>query len=155
MDPVSMILANWQNRWFLASRANAGSDSCALVASDLEDLSRIGFKSEQRSFGRPGNSNFSEWRIWHCWRESVNGIVFFPELRFRQAKVYPEYWSFDSSEAVLQCRLMGWDAYSAAYSNEQQIADGWIGVGSGDGATKWIHVDELEKIEGPPPEGPF
>jgi len=87
--------------------------------------------------------------------DDIENVVFFPEIRYQNAKVYPEYWPTDSSEPLLRCRLMGWDARSAGYSNEQQEADGWKGVGSGDGATKWIHVDDLEKIEGPPPEGPF
>lgn len=82
-------------------------------------------------------------------------IMFFLDIRFRNAKVHLEYWKADTFEPVFQCRLMGFDAYAAGYSNDEQIADGWVGVGSGEGATKWLHVDELEKIEGPPPEGAF
>ena len=34
------------------------------------------------------------------------------------------------------------------------IEDGWEDHG-GDGLTKYVHVDDLDKIEGPPPEGAF
>lgn len=37
---------------------------------------------------------------------------------------------------------------------ERLRADGW-GVDIMEGAFKYIHVDELEKIEGPPPDGAF
>lgn len=82
-------------------------------------------------------------------------ITFYTEIRYKGAKVYPEQLEYRPKKLLVLCRLMGWDAYSAGYSNEQLAADGWVGVGSGDGATRWILVDELEKIEGPPPEGPF
>jgi len=85
----------------------------------------------------------------------LQSVTFFPEMQFRGAKVNPEFWKSDSAEPILQCRLMGWDAHSAGYSHDEQVLDGWERVGSGDGAIKWVHVDELEKLEGPPPEGPF
>ena len=87
--------------------------------------------------------------------DSIVGVTFYLGIAYKNAKLYPERWTTESKEPLLRCRLMGWDAQSVGYSHEQQIADGWKGVGSGDGATKWIHVDDLEKIEGPPPEGPF
>ena len=86
---------------------------------------------------------------------AIEKVKFFPVLKYRHAIVYPEFFRLESRHPILQCRLMGFDAYTAGYSNDQQIADGWVGVGSGDGATKWLHVDEIEKTEGPPPAGVF
>jgi hypothetical protein len=37
---------------------------------------------------------------------------------------------------------------------EELIAHGWKWDWR-DGGEKYFHVDDLEKIEGPPPEGPF
>jgi hypothetical protein len=34
------------------------------------------------------------------------------------------------------------------------VEDGWLD-GGGEGLVKYVHVDDLEKIEGPPPEGAF
>lgn len=37
---------------------------------------------------------------------------------------------------------------------ERLIADGWEQPGRGE-FTRLVHIDDLDKIEGPPPEGPF
>jgi hypothetical protein len=37
---------------------------------------------------------------------------------------------------------------------QQLVEDGWTDEG-GDGLVRYVHVDDLEKIEGPPPEGAF
>jgi len=86
---------------------------------------------------------------------SPDGITFYPELRYKGAKVYPEAWVQGTTEPILRCRLMGWDAQSVGYTMEQRRADGWKYADPRDGGTRHLHVDELEKIEGPPPEGVF
>ncbi len=91
------------------------------------------------------------------------GIRFFPEIRYRGCKVYPEWWHRESSEPLLAVLLLPSDLELSkffvrppAFGDLQRAmeADGWHGDGR-EGWHKYVHVDELEKIEGPPPEGPF
>jgi len=150
-----MILAEWKGRWFRAHQASDSRTTCSLEANDREDLSALGFIREERSFGKPGDADYEPHYCWLRQMNGLEGIKFYPELKYRGIRVYPEYWRLDSAEPVLVCRMMGWDAQAAGFTQEQQIEDGWKGVGSGNGATKFLHVDKLEKIEGPPPEGGF
>ena len=90
-------------------------------------------------------------------------IRFFPEIRYRGCKVYPEWWHRESSEPLLAVLLLPSDLdFSKFFLRPPTLddlqrameADGWQGDGR-EGWHKYVHVDELEKIEGPPPEGPF
>jgi hypothetical protein len=100
--------------------------------------------------------------------QSTEGIQIFPQLSYRGCRVSPEYWNPETSEPVLRCFLqpeeIGPELLGGApvpdYVNQfpQFLRlvqeDGWK-WDMRDGGTKYIHVDDLEKIEGPPPEGPF
>ena len=102
-------------------------------------------------------------RIW-VWSEADPAKVrFFPEIRYRGCKVYPEWWHRESSEPLLAVHLPPRDLdFSKFFVRPPTLddlqrameADGWQGDGR-EGWHKYVHVDELEKIEGPPPEGPF
>lgn len=90
-------------------------------------------------------------------------IRFFPEIRYRGCKVYPEWWHRESSEPLLAVHLLRNDldlekffVRPPSFNDllRAMAADGWQGDAR-EGWHKYIHVDELEKIEGPPPEGAF
>lgn len=137
-----MILCRWDDEWHLASRANPQTGGCSLAF-------------RLKGGAPPGFELYRYKTFWHRYFPTFDGLAFYPITRFRNAPVFLHWWSWEVPEPLIHCRLMGWDAHSAGYTDKQQIADGWVGAGSGDGATKWIHVDDLEKIEGPPPDGAF
>ncbi|MBX3351817.1 MAG: hypothetical protein KF684_02690 [Phycisphaeraceae bacterium] len=88
-------------------------------------------------------------------------ISFYPELRYEGCKVYPwGGWRPDSAEPILGC-LIGdlraspdETADDVRARRERLVAQGWEDGGR-DGVAGYVHVDDLEKIEGPPPDGPF
>ncbi len=186
-----MILAQWKDRWFLASKVQADTPSCALVAGDWPGLKELAFLSQERSVGRPGEPGFSAQRVWRRFMDTMVGITFYPEVRYRGMKVFPERWLAEGAEPLLYCRLMGdqitkrigalpavWEAFKVAERTKDPaavekwrtlardsergsfalreflISEGWRDEG-GDGLVRYLHVDELEKTEGPPSEGAF
>jgi hypothetical protein len=93
-------------------------------------------------------------------------LVFYPELFYHGLRVWPKFWRPDTREPILQCDAIPEDgslddAYFARtverstsdHRGDPLLADGW---------QRWdkfaydkdIHVDELDKIAGPPPIGP-
>lgn len=85
----------------------------------------------------------------------TEGITFYPEIRYRGFRVYPQAWHYESSEPLLHCymdhseiSLGGWDATKERM--RELIEDGWQ-WDQRDGGNKYVYVDDLEKIEGPPP----
>jgi hypothetical protein len=90
-------------------------------------------------------------------------IRFFPEIRYRGCKVSPWAWHPTAHEPILRIDGSNLDGYrlDGPFNAGPNFdftaalhADGW----EGDDYLGWyryVHVDELEKIEGPPPEGPF
>lgn len=122
---------------------------------------------------------------------TMDGITFYPEVRYWGMKVYPESWDPGSTEPILVCRMMGdeilrklktlpgihaareraeqsgraedrdaWrskleESNAASQALRRQLVDdGWLDT-PGEGFVKHVHVDELEKFEGPPPKGAF
>ena len=90
-------------------------------------------------------------------------MIFFPEIRYRGSKVYPWGWHPTAREPILKIFADDIDASKYFIGNplvntsdlrRALIADGWD-WDAREGGFKYVHVDELEKIEGPPPEGPF
>jgi hypothetical protein len=89
---------------------------------------------------------------------------FFPEIRWRGCKVTPEHWKPDSAEPILHVRMMPWDLNVQSVIGVEdptlgefrtRLAElGWT-YDVREGATAWLHVDDLEKVEGPLPEGRF
>ncbi len=92
------------------------------------------------------------------------GIIFYPEIYYRlgdeRYRVYPwNRWCRDSTEPVLRCLIdHGLISEGGMAETERRIKtlinDGWQ-WDQRVGGIKYVHVDDLEKIEGPPPEGAF
>jgi hypothetical protein len=182
-----VILCQWRNEWFLASRAQPQLPGCSLAlrnASSLDPAS-LGFKAYWTG---------AFYRYFPDYEE----IAFYPELRYRGLKVHPEHWHRESAEPLLYCRMMGdqimyatprWNDFvqardaleaetrqrslpdddpllvrwreairrhdeAAAEIRGQLVAGGWKDEVQ-EGLTRYVHVDELEKIEGPPPDTEF
>ena len=97
--------------------------------------------------------------FWHKPFDNTKEILFYPTLRWNGFLVTPMYWHKESSDPLLLCRM---ETHNFGVTNDKDYmkaverlrADGW-GVDIMEGAFKYIHVDELEKIEGPAPEGAF
>lgn len=95
------------------------------------------------------------YRWWQRYIDSIADITFFPEIRYRGFRVYPQGWHYESSEPLLKCYMDhseisagGWDATKERMC--ALIEDGWQ-WDQREGGIKYVHVDDLEKIEGPPP----
>jgi hypothetical protein len=99
-------------------------------------------------------------------RPGMCGVTFYPELLWRGMRVVPICWKRDSKDPILLCLgrasedAFGTEAIPADTPRNAEAvtamlrASGWDAVVNND-PRKWIHVDELEKIEGPPPDGSF
>lgn len=126
----------------------------------------------------------------------MQGIAFYPDIRYDGRKVHPEHWEPHNTQPFLRCHMYeiastvvipGFDEARAALENEvsrrhvdaddplllkwknllrqqqatvaklrsELMADGWEDGGVDAGLKKYIHVNELEKIESTPPEGSF
>lgn len=151
-----MLLARKDNFWCIALRARPESRGCALRVG-LHMPHEEGFKPLP-----PAGVLLSKQY------ESTLGIRFYPEIYHQGCCVAPRSWHFTSSEPLLRCvaapsNLSELDSkyhhdiaqrVRAKYPEDVLRADGWNQVERGV-FEKFIHVDDLEKIEGPPPEGAF
>jgi hypothetical protein len=91
--------------------------------------------------------------------DSLNSVTLYPELRYRELRVYSEAWHPESEEPLLLCYMPtvmhpGEPESVWGLRRERLIEEGWEDGGR-DGLKGYVHVDELEKIEGPPPTGSF
>lgn len=97
----------------------------------------------------------------------ANGIAFYPELYYHGLPVWPASWCSESAEPIVRCEAMPQegqldDEYfqcvlqhsTVDHRNNRLLADGWAKPDKFV-YSKYVHVDDLEKIEGPPPDGPF
>ncbi len=83
--------------------------------------------------------------------------TFYPEIRYKGMRVTPVGWDPKSEEPMLRCELhdlgergrQGFETRRRAV--EELRADGWR-FDDREGGWKFVHVDELEKVEGPPPD---
>lgn len=153
-----MILARWNGEWAIAQRLRDGASGCSLSVRNA-----VGPKLQSCGFEPYNYKTF-----WHKYFPSVEEIVFYPEIYYRGCRVSPQYWQRESAEPILNCFLQPEDIgvdllggaaipdYVREYPEFHRLvrADGWAWDAM-DGGTRYIHVDDLEKIEGPPPEGPF
>ena len=90
---------------------------------------------------------------------SLSGITFYPEVRYRGMIVHPCAWHPESTEPILKVLTGRWlrkvSSDEAAEIMETATKElGWE-WDHHHGSGGYIHVDELEKIEGPPPDGVF
>ncbi|MBL0871368.1 MAG: hypothetical protein IBJ18_12420 [Phycisphaerales bacterium] len=93
------------------------------------------------------------------------GMTFFPELRYRGCRVTPVFWHATATEPLLLVHMTQEDLDFSKYFvkppnrtgheiKRAMEADGWSWDLREDGY-RYLHVDELEKIEGQPPESSF
>jgi hypothetical protein len=143
-----MILCRWNGDWYLSTGVNAEQRTCGL---------RCGKEMPHPSSFQPLPPAGA---VVHG-RAPVRDTKFYPELRFRQVPVKPYWWQPGTSEPVLRCHVGDWIPWELAHDQakaseliEALTRDGWLWDQRA-GGWKFIHVDDLEKIEGPPPEGPF
>jgi len=100
----------------------------------------------------------------------VRAIRFFPVIRCRLGYlVSPVMWHPEWEEPILKCYLDNGELtqdltchndlgkWNRIYEERKAAlrADGWHWPDPREGCEKYIHVDDLEKIEGPPPDGAF
>ena len=84
----------------------------------------------------------------------VTAITFFPEVRYQGHRAYPQWWHREEP-GMLMCLVpinVG-EGPTPPLTREE-----WAELGltpRDDGYAGYIHVDDLAKIEGPPPEGVF
>jgi len=88
----------------------------------------------------------------------ISNITFYPEIRYKGLRVYPMWWKRDAEEPILRVMAgsSGGDyppGDTAAFV-EMLKAEGWQPQAR-DPMEGYVHVDDLEKIEGPPPDGAF
>lgn len=88
---------------------------------------------------------------------TTTGVTFFPDIRYKGMQVSPMWWKKDSTEPLLMCMagLTGREnsRRECLELMEELRADGW--QIARDETKGYVHVDNLEKIQGPPPQGSF
>lgn len=171
-----MILAKRDSDWFLAAFA-PHIRGCNLSINHRPQTRLSAFHEY-----RPG--------IWVQSHAPLDGITFYPELRWNGIKVRPERWDQEAEEPILLCiiylpdtneiveamtgvtmetileieksgdrerwgELVRDNQKAGKEFRESLVESGW-GIGMDLSMyERYVHVDELEKIEGPPPAGPF
>lgn len=151
-----MLLARKDGYWYIAVRSRPESLGCAL---------RIGPMM-------PREAGFTPMPPVGAWMskqlESTDGVTFFPTIKYQGLRVEPISWHPESRELRVKCRLDTSEVTSSvlhfddlagtdrAYNKRvaELKAEGWA-WDAREGGQKYLHVDELEKIEGPPPDGVF
>lgn len=158
MGASAMILAQWNGVWAIASRLRGNSTGCALRAPNC-----VGPQLADEGFEPISTSTF-----WHKYFPSTSGIAFYPSVFYHGLKIWPQAWDRESEDPILQCLAMpaNFDELNsdyfrtmakrinARYPGDVLIADGWERKGRAE-YVKALHVNEIEMIEGPPPEGEF
>ena len=90
--------------------------------------------------------------------EIDDSYTFYPHLRYMGAPVYPWAWHKTSVEPILRVRMEALRAFPGESDEavkrriRQVVLKGW--EEDRDAATGYVHVDELEKVEGPMPFTP-
>jgi hypothetical protein len=141
---MSMILAKRKGDWLLAAFA-PHIRGCNL------------------STNRVPREDIDEFHVWRgnirVWSHApIDGITFYPEIRYKGCGGRPVMWKADSTEPILYCEIgtpPGWSRQQQEANISELEAEGWNwdrrdGVGRG-----YVHVEDLEKVEGPPPERAF
>jgi hypothetical protein len=135
-----MMLARRHDEWYLAAFA-AHIAGCNLSTTRKP---------------RHDTSEFHLWRdkVWVWSNAPTNGVLFFPRLLWNRRTVTPVYWHQESTEPLLLCRMETHDLGARNEKEYQQMAKEMRTLGWDwdlrEGGHKYIHVDDLEKIEGPP-----
>lgn len=144
-----MILCRWRDEWGIAQRLQPSSSGCSIAIRNA-----VG-----PLFQRFGFVPYVHNTYWHRSFDQMSDILFYPQLRWQGFQVTPVCWNRESTEPLVLCR-METQSLGAKSDKEYErlVADmrtmGWH-WDLMEGGHKYIHVDELEKIDGPPPEGAF
>lgn len=150
-----MILCQYRSLWYVSTGINRD----------------LGKASILRGPKMPHNGDLVRWE-WHGQSLSMGVAVgpdlrFFPTIKLRGVEVEPWFpaWHTTSSEPLLNV-MNPWNTgehslmYFGRHLENKELrdalrADGWEGSVYDGAFSKYVHVDELEKIEGPVPDGPF
>lgn len=141
------ILCQFEGRWYLAHFGEGIRDRCSLS---------VGANMPRGADFIPVNNAFGRQL------ESLRGVTLFPELRYSEIRVYPWHWDKEAREPMLYClvqpdevvKAIGLNPAYDEFIDRMKRDENWEwDVREGGGRA--FHVDELEKIEGPPPEGAF
>jgi len=112
---------------------------------------------------RPTNDTdrFHLWQgqIWVWSHAPLDGITFYPEVYYHGVQVFPQHWHPESNEPRVACHMPlnvrpGETAEQSRARRQTLLDEGWA-YSAWEGLARYVHVDELQKIEGPPPEGAF
>jgi len=143
------ILCKWEGHWCLAQRARPESQGCSLAVQNAIGalLASVGF--QRYTYGT----------FWHRHFPGIAGITFYPEVYYRGVQVFPQHWHPESSEPLVACHMPlnvrpGETAEQSRARRQTLLDEGWT-YSAWEGLARYVHVDELQKIEGPPPEGAF
>jgi len=144
-----MTLCLWNGEWCLAGRLRAESGGMSLSVRNSVGQRFAGFGFQQYAYKT----------FWHKHFESWDDVLFYPLLRYQGCQVRPVSWHPESEEPLLRCaidtnEICGLEQQEYMKRVEQLRALGWH-WDYREGGTKYCHVDELEKIEGPLPVGAF
>ena len=148
-----MIIARWCDRFVLASRGDAcvPGVSLRLHASESAFACSNGFTSPAM--------------YWSKYFPDPSAIRFFPKAYWRGTPVGIAGWCVHTPDAQVQCEVMSNEINQEAWFGRRYKSSlewaplaralGW-GYDHNDMiATRYCTIDELELVEGPPPEGTF
>lgn len=151
-----MILCQCHENWYLSTGINHERDVCWL---------RAGAKTPSPEEFKPlppvGAVRYVPVTI-------DSEMIFYPEIYYRAMRVWPGSRDQYQAEPILRCLAMpgsldeldsdhfrdlarGIDARSPS---EVLMADGWARTGQAE-YVMYLHIDELDLIESPPPDGVF
>jgi|WetSurMetagenome_2_1015567.scaffolds.fasta_scaffold858665_1 hypothetical protein len=139
---MPLVLAQLENEWFLAAFAPH------LRGCNLSAPRQPRHNGERFQLTARGN---------YLWSEApLDAVTFYPQLRYKGCGAAPVMWRQDSAEPVLYCEIgtpPAWPPQERDAKIAELEGEGWkwdrrdmIGRG-------YVHVDDLEKTEGPPPAG--
>ena len=136
----------------------------SLAGRGVEGVPGISLRVGALMSGPPAMHMDAHGKFRHLYVTEFEDIIAFPVLKWRGCRIYPEHWKSDASLPILRVRLMPWDANALSIFGTEHLAPedhrkrmvalGWT-LDPREGATAWLHVDELEKSEGPIPQGVF
>ncbi|MCC6677887.1 MAG: hypothetical protein IT436_12140 [Phycisphaerales bacterium] len=138
-----MILCRYQGYWFLTPGVSRDRGTCGLQAS-----ARMPYP---KHFESPCGSMVSG-------AVPPDEVTFYPEARWRGHRVWPLDWDWRSSEPRLRCQLDETQLFPGGEGTYADVVEelrraGWS-WDHREGGYRYLHPDDLELVEGPPPVCP-